>query len=91
MQGGLGLNTFSHTKFTRFADVTMIEIAEETPSFLVNTDDDLNDGVADLTHTSLREAIIGANAQQGRDLIRFRTPADGPHPITINLNSALPA
>ena len=39
--------------------------------FVVNTADDHDDGVADATDTSLREAIIAANNHPGLDIIRF--------------------
>jgi CSLREA domain-containing protein len=39
--------------------------------YTVNTTDDVDDGVADATHTSLREAIHAANNHPGPDTIRF--------------------
>ena len=39
--------------------------------YTVNTTDDVDDGVADAAHTSLREAIHATNNHPGRDLIRF--------------------
>jgi CSLREA domain-containing protein len=42
--------------------------------FTVNTTDDVDDGVADATHTSLREAILAANRHEGPATIRFNIP-----------------
>ncbi|HEX4796685.1 MAG TPA: PKD domain-containing protein [Humisphaera sp.] len=39
--------------------------------YTVNTTDDVDDGIADATHTSLREAIFAANNHPGPDTIRF--------------------
>ena len=56
--------------------------------FTVNTNDDVDDGVCDLSHCSLREAINAANAKPGKDLIAFRIPGYGVH--TIQPLSQLP-
>ena len=45
-----------------------------TMFFTVNTIDDVDDGVADDTHTSLREAIRAANRHVGPDVISFDIP-----------------
>ncbi len=58
------------------------------PGIVVNTTDDLDDGVADATHTSLREAINLANQRPGLDTIHFDIPGPGPH--TIQPTSPLP-
>ena len=55
---------------------------------VVNSVDDVDDGFADATHTSLREAIRTANAMQGMQTIVFDIPGAGPH--TIQPASALP-
>jgi CSLREA domain-containing protein len=39
--------------------------------YTVNTTDDVDDGIADAAHTSLREAIHAANNHPGLDVIRF--------------------
>ena len=39
--------------------------------FVVNTSDDLDDGICDDIHCSLREAINAANSREGADLIIF--------------------
>ncbi len=55
---------------------------------LVNTTNDLNDGICNTTHCSLREAIDFANANPGADSIVFDIPGSGPH--TIAPTAALP-
>lgn len=39
--------------------------------YVVNTNDDIDDGVADASHTSLREAILATNNHPGPDTIQF--------------------
>jgi CSLREA domain-containing protein len=56
--------------------------------YTVNTTDDVDDGTADATHTSLREAIHAANNHPGPDLIRF---AIGSGVRTISPLTPLPA
>lgn len=58
-------------------------------SFVVNTDDDLDDGLCDVSHCSLREAINAANANAGPDSINF--DVQGPGTVSIHLNAPLPA
>jgi CSLREA domain-containing protein len=58
-------------------------------SFVVNTTDDMDDGVCSATHCSLREAINAANANPGPDEISFDIPGDAPHLIV--LGTTLPA
>jgi CSLREA domain-containing protein len=59
-------------------------------TFTVNTTDDVSDGTCDVTHCSLREAIVAANALGGIDTIAFDiAPASVVH--TIVLASPLPA
>ncbi len=58
-------------------------------AIVVNAADDIDDGVADAAHTSLREAINLANSTVGvEERIIFGIPGAGPH--TIELASALP-
>jgi CSLREA domain-containing protein len=57
--------------------------------FVVNTADDHDDGVADATDTSLREAILAANNHPGPDVIEFAIPGTGPQ--TIKPTFDLPA
>ena len=61
---------------------------ESKKTFVVNTNDDIDDGICDSTHCSLREAIKAANANPGEDAIAFNIPGTGPH--TIQPLSALP-
>ncbi len=55
----------------------------------VNTTDDLDDGLCDDAHCSLREAIIASNTVPGQQIIAFDIPGPGPH--TIEICSLLPA
>ncbi len=57
-------------------------------TFSVNSTNDLNDGLCDASHCSLREAIEAANASAGADTIRF---VIGSGPKTIQPGSPLPA
>ena len=57
-------------------------------TFTVNSTDDVDDGMCDGTHCSLREAIDAANANPGADIIVFGISGAGPH--TIQPTSALP-
>ncbi|NIS83299.1 MAG: CSLREA domain-containing protein [Anaerolineales bacterium] len=61
----------------------------EASIFVVNTNDDLDDGVCDVSHCSLREAINATNMGAGPDKIHFNIP--GSSQVTIQLNSPLPA
>ena len=62
--------------------------AQAQTAYSVNSTDDLDDGICDGTHCSLREAILAANASVGLDTISFDIPGIGPH--TIQPGSALP-
>jgi len=57
-------------------------------TIVVNATDDVDDGVPDGVHTTLREAINLADYLPGKDRIVFDIPGDGPH--TIQPTSALP-
>ena len=57
-------------------------------TFVVNSNNDVNDAACNTTHCSLREAINAANAQPGTDRIWFDIPNAGPH--TIQPTSLLP-
>ncbi len=51
--------------------------------FVVNTTDDLDDGVCDAAHCSLREAINMVNTYAGVQYIYFDIPGPGPHEIAL--------
>src|SRR5262249_42803632 len=55
---------------------------------VVNSANDVDDGLANTTHSSLREAIFAANNYPGTNLIRFAIGSGG---RTISLSNALPA
>jgi len=57
-------------------------------TFVVNSTDDLDDGVCDATHCSLREALTAAGVEAGELTIAFDIPGSGPY--TIRPTSALP-
>jgi CSLREA domain-containing protein len=63
-------------------------VAAAPMTFIVNTTDDVDDGVCDLAHCSLREAIKAANANAGSDSIDFNIP--GPGVKTISPITPLP-
>src|SRR4030042_6633229 len=52
-------------------------------TFTVNASDDIDDGLCDARHCSLREAINRANANAGPDTIEFNIPGPGPHTIRL--------
>jgi CSLREA domain-containing protein len=62
----------------------------EASTFVVNTRDYDDDGVCDVTHCSIREAINAANDHAGPDTIFFNIESGTP-PFMINLSSTLPA
>jgi len=67
--------------FPTDADNALLHYRASRADFTVNTTDDLDDGVCDDSHCSLREAINAANAKSGKDLIGFRIPGGGVHTI----------
>lgn len=65
----------------------LLALASEAPAalaatFTVNTDDDVDDGVCNANHCSLREAMNAANALAGKDTIAFAIPGAGLHTLT---------
>src|SRR6266567_6694628 len=65
-----------------------IEPTAYAATYTVNTADDHDDGVCNVTDCSLREAINAANAGSGGDTISFNISGAGVH--TINLTAGLP-
>ena len=57
-------------------------------ALIVNSANDVDDGVCDAGHCSLRESINDANNAPGHDVVQFNIPGTGPH--RIDLTSALP-
>jgi CSLREA domain-containing protein len=77
---------------SEFAKCIVVETTFTPPTgsvFVVNTINDVDDGVCDTTHCSLREAINASNYLTGTNTITFDIPGAGPH--TIQPTSALPA
>ncbi len=66
------------------SDIGAVEM-QVSPSFVVTTTDDHNDGVCDGSDCTLREAINAANATAGADVITFKSGVTG----TITLQSGL--
>ena len=64
-------------------------LTAEASGFVVNTFDDVDDGMCDVSHCSLREAILAANASPGPDVITFDVPDGGSN--IIRVSSPLPA
>jgi CSLREA domain-containing protein len=56
-------------------------LSAEAATYVVNTEDDVDDGECDAAHCSLREAINAANENPGADQITFDIPGDGDHII----------
>ena len=74
---------------SEFSDPRLVGIAGAT-TFTVNSTNDVDDGLCDLTHCSLREAILYSNLNSGFvDTIGFNIP--GTPPFTIAPLSPLPA
>jgi CSLREA domain-containing protein len=67
-----------------------LPVSAQASVFVVNTTDDLDDGMCDVNHCSLREAINAANANSGPDSIHFDLPGTGGSTNTIVLDSLLP-
>ena len=58
-------------------------LSKALATYEVNAADDVNDGLCDAGHCSLREAIIAANLSAGADAIAFDIPGAGPHTIQV--------
>ncbi|MEP7197519.1 MAG: gliding motility-associated C-terminal domain-containing protein [Saprospiraceae bacterium] len=56
--------------------------------YVVNSPNDVNDGVCDGVHCSLREAILASEADNRESLITFNIPGAGPY--TINPSGTFP-
>ena len=56
-------------------------VSTTAATFTVNASDDVDDGICNVAHCSLREAILSANTNSGLDLIAFNIPGAGPHTI----------
>ena len=64
------------------ARITVGDVLGNT--YIVNTTDDLDDGIANAQHTSLREAIHAANNHPGQDFISFNIPGAGLRTIILS-------
>ena len=76
-------------EFSDFSTAVILAGTKEI-DLVVNTEDDQDDGVCNLLHCSLREAINAANARKGADMIVFDIPSDA-SPYTIQPESPLPS
>ena len=84
-------DSYSYVANDGFDDSNVVSVTIEVLG--VNTIYDLNDGVCNGTHCSLREAIHLANADPSFDAIAFRIPANQANAngdYLIKINSALP-
>src|SRR5262249_7370543 len=72
---------------SEFSQALVVPPVPATLVFTVDTTEDVNRGVVDPAHMSLREAILAANAHPGLDLIGFNIPGLN---RTISPLSALP-
>ena len=68
---------------------TASDVSQSGPDYVVTTIDDLDDGIAGIAHTSLREAINAANANPDLSIISFDPTVFGTAQI-IQLQSELP-
>lgn len=78
------VNNYGHTD-SQTATVTINNLPQEGPAFVVNTTEDVNDGLCDQLHCSLREAILAAN--QNADDYFYTAYIDlpaGTYPISID-------
>ncbi len=81
--------TDSGANSSEFSDARLVGIGGAT-SFIVNTINDGDDGLCDIVHCSLREALQYANLNSGfADTIPFNIP--GSPPFSIAPGSPLPA
>ena len=75
--------------FIALCDIGAVESEDPVQqTFTVNTTDDTDDRTCDVAHCSLREALLAANANPGKDEIAFNI--SGPAPHTIQPLSPLP-
>jgi CSLREA domain-containing protein len=71
------------------SEFSAVRVLPGVPStFTVNSANDVDDGNCDLTHCSLREAILAANGNIAADVIAFNVAGSPPH--TIHPSSPLP-
>jgi len=78
------VNNYGHTD-SQTATVTINNLPQAGPAFVVNTTEDVNDGLCDQLHCSLREAILAAN--QNADDYFYTAYIDlpaGTYPISID-------
>jgi len=61
-------------------------ITYDTAFYIVNTTDDIDDGICNEIHCSLREAIHASNTDANPSIIDFNISGEGPFLITLNNN-----
>jgi CSLREA domain-containing protein/uncharacterized repeat protein (TIGR01451 family) len=82
------LGTYPNTAGGDASDIGAYELQGDTqqggtPSFVVNTSDDHDDGICTDIDCTLREAIIAANSDSDATTITFDIPGAGPHVIQL--------
>jgi len=84
---------FATTLATLICGLVLFAVSASAATYTVNAKDDIDDGVCNAAHCSLREAIIAANANVGSDFIVFNidTSSISSGLATIVLTDALPA
>jgi CSLREA domain-containing protein len=73
---------FATTFGTLICVLVLFAVSASAATYTVNSKDDIDDGVCNAPHCSLREAIIAANANVGSDFIVFNLD-------TINISSGV--
>lgn len=63
--------------------IFMPTVHSQGNTFVVNSIDDVDDGICDVQHCSLREALNASNTNAGADTITFAIPGAGPYIIQL--------
>jgi gliding motility-associated-like protein/CSLREA domain-containing protein len=71
-------------KFSIIGVLILYSVNIGSQIYIVNTDDDIDDGVCNAVHCSFREAINSSEADSGLRTILFNIPGPAPHIISPN-------